>query len=64
MASDTARFGMQRDATAPEACCCPPLQVGVRYQVKSSAAKLLGQGRGLERHPIKQDAAVDATLKR
>jgi hypothetical protein len=63
MASGSTRFGVQRDATAPEACCRSPLQVGVRYQVKSSAAKLLGQRRGLERHPIKQEAAVDATLK-
>ena len=63
MANGSARFGVQRDATAPEACCRSPLQVGVRYQVRSIAAKLLGQGFGLQRHPIKQDPAVDATLK-
>jgi hypothetical protein len=40
-----------------------PCRVGVRSQLRSSTARLLRQGLGLERHPIKQDPAVDTALK-
>jgi hypothetical protein len=58
-----ARLGVQRDAAASEVCCRSLLQVGVRYQGRAIGANLLGHGLSLERHPIKQDPTVDATLK-
>src|ERR671923_726518 len=58
-----ARLGVQRDAAASEVCCRSPLQVGVRDQGRSIGANFLGHGLSLERHPIKQDPTVDATLK-